>query len=313
MSDKLIVKANALINASYNLELSEQRLILLSIVRARETGQGITADSRLRIHASDYMETFGVEKSTAYEVLKDAVNNLFNRYFSYKERDDSGTEFVIKSRWVSRIAYATNKAILEVTFAPDVVPFITRLEERFTSYRLQQVANLSSKYAVRLYELLIAWRDIGKVPQIELSEFRDRLGVGADEYKQMGHFKDRVLESAIEQINQHTDINVTYEQHKQGRTITGFSFRFKLKQKPVKIKQEDKDLDTIDMFYKMTEAEINMLGNQLCKLPALSYLAHGNESYEALASKIKTMLKNEDSQKELLPHIKEVGFKLRKR
>lgn len=63
MSDKLIVKANALINASYNLELSEQRLILLSIVRARETGQGITADSRLRIHASDYMETFGVEKA----------------------------------------------------------------------------------------------------------------------------------------------------------------------------------------------------------------------------------------------------------
>ena len=82
MKSELIVKDNALINASYNLELSEQRLILLSIVRARETGQGITADSKLKIYASDYASQFGVTKETAYEALKTAVDNLFNRYFS---------------------------------------------------------------------------------------------------------------------------------------------------------------------------------------------------------------------------------------
>ena len=38
MSD-LIVKDNALMNASYNLDLVEQRLILLVILEARESGK----------------------------------------------------------------------------------------------------------------------------------------------------------------------------------------------------------------------------------------------------------------------------------
>ena len=44
---ELIVKDNALIDASYSLDLIEQRLILLAIIEARETGQGITANSLL--------------------------------------------------------------------------------------------------------------------------------------------------------------------------------------------------------------------------------------------------------------------------
>ncbi|WP_151820187.1 RepB family plasmid replication initiator protein, partial [Acinetobacter soli] len=51
MKGGLVVKDNALMNASYNLEVTEQRLILLAIINARETGKGITADSKLEIHA----------------------------------------------------------------------------------------------------------------------------------------------------------------------------------------------------------------------------------------------------------------------
>ena len=46
MSD-LIVKDNALMNASYNLDLVEQRLILLVILEARESGKGINANDPL--------------------------------------------------------------------------------------------------------------------------------------------------------------------------------------------------------------------------------------------------------------------------
>ena len=53
MKNELVVKDNALINASYNLEVTEQRLILLAILNARETGNGITADSKLEIHAAN--------------------------------------------------------------------------------------------------------------------------------------------------------------------------------------------------------------------------------------------------------------------
>ncbi|WP_180015747.1 replication initiation protein RepM, partial [Acinetobacter sp. YH16031] len=180
MKNGLVVKDNALINASYNLEVTEQRLILLAIINARETQQGITSDSKLEIHASDYANQFNVKKETAYEALKNAVNNLFERQFSFRETTKKGVG-IVRSRWVSRIKYIDDSAILEITFAPDVVPLITRLEQHFTSYQLKQVSQLTSKYAIRLYEILIAWREVGKVPKIDLSEFREKLGIAADE------------------------------------------------------------------------------------------------------------------------------------
>ena len=42
LMSKLVVKDNALMNASYNLDLVEQRLILLAIVEARESGKELT-------------------------------------------------------------------------------------------------------------------------------------------------------------------------------------------------------------------------------------------------------------------------------
>ena len=65
----LVVKDNALINASYNLDLVEQRLILLAIIEARESQNGINANDSLTVHASSYIQHFNVEKNTAYEHL----------------------------------------------------------------------------------------------------------------------------------------------------------------------------------------------------------------------------------------------------
>ena len=310
MKNGLVVKDNALINASYNLEVTEQRLMLLAIINARETGNGITADSKLQIHASDYMKHFNVDKKTAYEALKNAVDNLFNRQFSFREVR-KGTDFIVKSRWVSRIAYATNEAILEITFAPDVVPLILRLEEHFTSYQLKQVTSLTSKYAIRLYELLIAWREVGKTPQIDLSEFRHKIGVEDNEYKAMNHFKARVLEPAIKQINEHTDIIVTYEQHKKGRTITGFSFKFKQKQQPKIEKPIDpkRDPNTPDFFIPMTDAQRHLFAHKLSEMHEMSEYSVGTESYEDFAKRIAEMLLEPEKFRTFYPLLVQLGFK----
>ena len=287
MKNGLVVKDNALMNASYNLEVTEQRLILLAIINARETHQGITSDSKLEIHANDYASQFHVTKEAAYKALKTAVNNLFERQFSFKEETKKGIG-VVRSRWVSRIKYIDDSAILEITFAPDVVPLITRLEKHFTSYQIQQVTQLTGKYAIRLYELLIAWREVGKVPQIELSEFRAKLGVEDDEYKAMNHFKSRVLEPSIKQINQHTDITVSYEQHKRGRTITGFSFKFKQKSQPkIEVKR---DPNTPDFFIKMTDAQRHLFAKKMSEMPEMSKYSQGTESYPQFSVRIAEML-----------------------
>ena len=274
MKNSLVVKDNVLINASYNLELTEQRLMLLAIINAREMGQGITSDSKLEIRASDYAKHFNVSIDASYKALKDAVNNLFNRQFSYiAEYKRTGKTGIVRSRWVSRVFYVDELAILEITFAPDVVPLITRLEQHFTSYQLEQVTHLSSKYAIRLYELLIAWRNVGKTPQLTLAEFRAKIGVEDIEYVAMNDFKKRVLEPSIAQINQHTDITVSYEQHKAGRVITGFSFTFTQKKqakdvtpnvkksaaKPKATKQEEQldwmTADILDRFIGLSTAQ----------------------------------------------------------
>ncbi|MFH4155456.1 replication initiation protein, partial [Acinetobacter baumannii] len=86
-----------------------------------------------------------------------------------------------------------------------------------------------SVYAVRLYELLMQWKSVGKTPVYELNKFRSQLGIGVNEYTRMEAFKRRVLDIAVDQINEFSDITVKYEQHKKGRSISGFSFSFKPK------------------------------------------------------------------------------------
>ena len=307
MKNSLVVKDNALINASYNLELTEQRLIMLAIINARESGQGITADSKLEIHASDYAKLFNVSADASYKALREAVNNLFNRQFSYTaEYKKTGKVGIVRSRWVSRIFYVDDLALLEITFAPDVVPLITRLEEHFTKYEAKQVAHLTSKYATRLYELLIAWREVGKVPQLELSEFRNRLGLVDSEYTAMSDFKKRVLEPSIKQINEHTDITVTYEQHKKGRIISGFSFKFKQKQQP-KVEAK-RDPNTPDFFIKMTDAQRHLFAKKMSEMPEMGKYSQGTESYQQFAIRIADMLLEPEKFRELYPILEKSGF-----
>lgn len=302
----LVVKDNALINASYNLDLVEQRLILLAIVEARESGKGINANDPLEVHADNYINQFGVHRNTAYQALKDACKDLFARQFSYQEKKANGNVRNVMSRWVSQIAYNDNEATVDLIFAPAVVPFITRLEEQFTKYELQQISSLSSAYAIRLYELLIQWRSAGKTPMIELQDFRKKLGVLDNEYLRMAHLKERVLELSIKQINEHTDITVKYEQHKRGRSISGFSFTFKQKKKDSP--SIERDSNTLVLSSKMTDAQRHMFANKLSELPEMGRYSQGTESYPQFAVRIAEMLQDPEKIKELSPYLKKVGY-----
>lgn len=227
--NRLVVKDNALINASYNLDVNEQRLILLAIVVAREQRQEITPSDRINIDAGKFADQFGLTRWAAYKALKIAADNLKERRFSYIEITDKGNPLKLKTEWVSEIGYADAEARIVIIFTPAVVRMITALEKHFTSYKLEQVSSLTSAYAIRLYEILIAWRSSYKVPEISIRELREKLGVEPHIYPRMTDFKKRVLDSAMEQVNTHTDIVAEYEQKKIGRTITAFNFSFKQK------------------------------------------------------------------------------------
>lgn len=245
----LVVKTNQLNSALQNLSLPEIRIIQLAIVDARETNTGLSTDKPLRIDAMRYAEMFETTRQNGYQRMKDAEENLFNRRFSYV--DEKGK--VIKSRWIQQVTYLDDEGAIELVFTLAVVKGISRIdgaEDFFTSYLLEQTASMDSIYSVRLYELLIQWRQAQKTPMFELGKFRDQLGVEISEYKRMGNFKSRVLDLAVQEINEKTDIKVSYEQVKKGRTIIGFKFKVSEKEKPNSTKKvgQQRDSATADMF-----------------------------------------------------------------
>ena len=302
---ELVVKDNALIQASYTLDLVEQRLMLLAIVEARETGRGITPDSLLQIHAHSYAEHFDVNKETAYTVMKDACKGLFDRYVTYHDKNPkTGKNRSFHCRWVDKIGYEKDTGIVYLRFTHDVVPLITRLEQQFTSYEIEQVRSLNSGYAIRLYELLIQWRATGKTPIFELQEFRYQLGVEDIQYKTMSNFKKHVLDFAVNQINEHTDITVKYEQLKEGRRIVGFTFKFKSKiKKSIGVSSAD-----LSVPLKISDKQRSMFAAKLSQMKELSSYAKQGEDYKQFAERIEVDLLDEVKQRFYLPYLESLGF-----
>ena len=309
MKKDLVVKTNRLNQAFQVLTLAELHIVQLAIVDARETGTGLSTDTPLRIDARRYAEVFNTTRQNAYQRMKEAEDTLFNRRFSFY--DDDGK--LVKSRWIQQVRYLDDEGAIELVFTLAVVQGISRIDgvkEFFTQYLLSQTAQLNSVYSARLYELLIQWGSTGKVPIIDLGDFREQLGIGVNEYQRMHHFKARVLEPAIKEINEKTDIKAEYEQHKKGRIISGFSFKFKKKSQPKseKVLDSKRDPNTPDLFIKMTDAQRHLFANKMSEMPEMSKYSQGTESYQQFAVRIADMLLEPEKFKEIYPFLEKAGF-----
>ena len=326
MANDLVVKSNTLINASYSLTLAEQRLIGLAIVKANNQHKEVDTNTMLVVTAAEYVDMFKVDRAAAYMALKDASERLFSRYFTYdiysreygkeydlkppKKLNTSDDLIKVKSRWVQKIAYREKSGAVYFQFSTDLIPLITNLKEYFTSYYLSQTSDFSSTYATRLFELLMQWKSTNAIPVMALHELRNSLGVEENQYKLVADFKKRVLDIAVNQINETTDYKIEYEQHKEGRTITGFSFKFKLKRSKSKAKIDSKrDPNTPDFFIKMTDAQRHLFANKMSEMPEMSKYSQGTESYQQFAVRIAEMLLQPEKFRELYPLLEKAGYK----
>lgn len=259
----LIVKDNALIEASHKLGEGEQRLILLAILKARSQCNTIEQlqGKELIIHADDYINHFGATKQGAYKALKQAVMGLFEAKWGYKYLTEKGEQRVRYERFTQSADYGKGEGTVSFKFADAIIPMLVELERRFTVYEIEQISKLSSGYAMRLYEFFMQHLDkkTGKGwLDISLDDLRFRFGLLPTEYKAMKDFKLRVLDLSVIQINENTDLSANYTQKKQGRKIVGFKFEFKKKAntKPKKTKENtERDPKTVDMFSGFTDLE----------------------------------------------------------
>ena len=287
-----VVKSNQVIEASYQLSAVEQRIVLGAISRIPKN-QPITDDELYPVSV-DELKQLGVHEKTAYRDLKEGINRLYERSINLSIDDKS-----IKMRWVQEIQFLDSQSVIGIRFSKPILPFISNLSREFTKYALSDIAGINSGYGIRIYELLVQYRQIGK-REISVESLRTMLELGK-KYPLFADFKKRVIDTAIDQINEYSPLKVTYEQKKTGRKVTHIIFSFKEKSKSITHTSKD--------FYQLSDAQINLFGNQLSRLHELSHLASEGESYEILAAKIKDMLRNPHQQQQFLPHLKNLGFK----
>jgi len=218
----LIVKSNALVHASYKLSLNEQRLILLAVagLHSQRPGvrPGLNQVDNIRITAAEFAEAWNLPISKSYEALREATNELYER--TIHEIKDMHHK---KMRWVSAVQYHDGEGWARLSFTPHVTPHLTSLSGRFTEYRLWQVANLRSTYAVRLFEWCIEFSDTGWL-QIRLDDLVQRLGVA---YTRYADIRRKVIEPAVAELKTKSNLEITWEPVKTGRAVTSVRFEFK--------------------------------------------------------------------------------------
>lgn len=227
MSDLLVVKTNQLNEAMHNLTQQEMQLMGLAIVIFRENPTfedlGI-----VKITAKQYQQVFKVNRVTAHQSLLEAEKNLFKRQFTI-ELDNGNT---LKTRWISHVEYLKGENAIKVGLSPIIVQHISRIDPAqnpYTKYHLEQIGKFNSRYATRLYELVKQWLLVKKTPIFKLEKFRFQMGLLPKEYSRMSNFKAKVLDVATKEINQKSDISLSYKSIKDGRNIIGYQFFIKEK------------------------------------------------------------------------------------
>lgn len=104
----------------------------------------------------------------------------------------------------------------------------------------------NSKHSLILYENVFHYfrKDdgCGETPWIEVAKMRKLFGIKPKEYKQFKAFNNAVIKRSVEEVNQVTDMLVSVEYRKKGRSVAAIKFHVTLKSEtPVVVDTESVD------------------------------------------------------------------------
>lgn len=243
MSNKLVVKSNELISASYNLSLNEQKMALYAISKLDRDDSGFNS---IEVNIRDFTDILNITDRN-YEQIRDTARRLRK-----KEIIIDTDKFEYITGWFSSVTFVKDDGNITIKFDDDLVPYLLKLKNRFTRYELKNVLSMKSAYSIRLYELLKQYESIKK-REINLDKLKECLGMEKDMYSRFYDLERRVLKVAKKEINKNTDLNIDYEKIKTGRKITSVLFRIEPKDKDKKVY-----IDFLNEFYDIKEMKLKM-------------------------------------------------------
>lgn len=221
MSKELEVRQhNALTNARYEYSELQLDLLFFLISKLRKDQQ----DRIYELNIKDLSSLTGKKYNAAY--LHKATADMGSRVFEVQ------TETRYRQLWMfQRVDYLLGQGIIEIKLTEDITPYLFDLKENFTSYELASALRLTSKYAKRIYQYCSQWKDQGESKKYDIQEFKMMLGLlddkGKDKAVRMSDFRESVLDVAVKQINEHTELNISYKLEKRVRTYKNIVFTIK--------------------------------------------------------------------------------------
>jgi plasmid replication initiation protein len=229
----------------------------------------------------------GLENLTnAYRDLKKAAEKLYERSVIIEDPDPDNPQITQrKTRWISSIDYVPGEGKLVLSFSVGIIPYLSQLSREFTKYKLKHVARFESVYSIRLYELLVQWSSAGE-REIEVEWLKRQFQV-AEKYDRVVDLKKRVIDPAVEEINQHSNLWVKYGQRKSGRQITHFQFQFGLKDKPQVLERKQITEEDINRQARPGETRAAVIARLTGT--SLSEMAKPGESFDQVLERKKKL------------------------
>lgn len=234
-----IVKSNALIEALYNPSSVYHLRLLMAALMQIKSKNILDFRTRYYVSANALADMTGSKAKNNYKELKRAADQLMDSTLTVKDSPDGKPlSKYLRMNLVSSCEY--EEGIVGLRFTEEVIPYISSLKNRFTQYQAKYVMPMRSGYGIRLYELCLQW--LGDEREFSVEDFRQVFDL-RNKYPLIADLKKRVIEPAIKDINEFSDIDIEFGQRKKGRKITHFQFKITRKKKGRKETQTELALD----------------------------------------------------------------------
>ena len=224
-----VVQSNALVGGKQALKLNSAKLIRSAIM------QVVKEDEELKpyiITIHDLSELLHIPSSNIYRDIDEITNDIINNPVFL--RMDSGKKTAwVKIPWVSRCEYHSDVGIL-IKLNDELKPYLVNLKEHYTQYVLENILAMKSIYGIRIFEILqekIKERILpkgGRDIVLSVQEIRECCDC-TEKYNKWSHFKDRVIDSAVKEIEKTTFYTLSYETIKSGRKVDSIKFHINMK------------------------------------------------------------------------------------
>ena len=146
-----------------------------------------------------------------YQQLLESNEEMMSRVFKIEEAD--GLRQIVL---FSEIKYLDGTGSFDMVINEPARPYFFELKNNYTLLELKSALSCTSKHAKRLYSLACQWRGTGghtySIGELkEILGLKDPRGKEPEQYTKVSQLKEKVLDLAKRQINEHTDIVFDYE------------------------------------------------------------------------------------------------------